>query len=102
MKAKLRNIVNSKLFTLTMLLLIIIVVFEFVTKGMMLSARNIRSIFQSVSVVTFLSIGCGMLLISGNTDLSLGGVGTLGPMVDYCIAGLCLLRLGQCCYGKLP
>ena len=87
MKTKLRRITNSKLFTLCLLLIVIIVVFEILSKGNLLSFRNIRSILQSVSVVTFLAIGCGMLLMSGNTDLSLGGVGTLGPMVlAFCIA----------------
>ena len=87
MKTKLRRITNSKLFTLCLLLIVIIVVFEILSKGNLLTFRNIRSILQSVSVVTFLAIGCGMLLMSGNTDLSLGGVGTLGPMVlAFCIA----------------
>lgn len=90
MKERARKVVNSKTFTLTILLIVIIIVFEILSKGMLLKYRNIRSILQSISVVTFLAIGCGMLLISGNTDLSLGGVGTLGPMVlAFCVtAGL--------------
>lgn len=80
-KKKLNQITGSKLFTLSLLLVIIVVVLEITTKGMLLQLRNIRSILQSITVVSFLTIGAGMLLISGNTDLSLGGVGTLGPMV---------------------
>lgn len=86
MKVRLRKVVNSKLFTLTILLVVIVVAFEILSHGMLLTYKNIRSILQSISVVTFLAIGCGMLLMSGNTDLSLGGVGTLGPMVlAFCL-----------------
>ena len=78
---KWKQIVGSKLFTLSLLLVIIVVVLEIATGGLLLKLRNIRSILQSITVVSFLTIGAGMLLISGNTDLSLGGIGTLGPMV---------------------
>lgn len=80
-KNKLKEITGTKLFTLSLLLVIIIVVLEIVTQGMLLKLKNIRNILQSTTVVSFLTIGAGLLLISGNTDLSLGGVGTLGPMI---------------------
>ena len=80
-KNKWKQIVGSKLFTLSLLLVIIVVILEIATGGLLLKLRNIRSILQSITVVSFLTIGAGMLLISGNTDLSLGGIGTLGPMV---------------------
>lgn len=88
MKEKLRKMTGTKQFTLFIFLLVIVVVIEVLSKGMLLSFRNVRSILQDVAVVTLLAAGCGMLLISGNTDLSLGGVGTLGPMVlAFCMAG---------------
>ena len=80
-KNKLRNITSSKVFTLAVVLVVILVFFTVATKGTMLKLRNIRSILQSITVVSFLSIGAGLLLISGNTDLSLAAIGTLGPMV---------------------
>ncbi len=87
MKERIHKITSSKLFTLIILLIVIIVVFQIISHGMLLTMRNIRSILQNIAVVTFLAIGCGMLLMSGNTDLSLGGVGTLGPMVlAFCVA----------------
>ena len=43
-KKKLNQITGSKLFTLSLLLVIIVVVLEITTKGMLLQLRNIRSI----------------------------------------------------------
>lgn len=80
-KNKLNKLTSSKMFTLTVVLVVILIFFTVATKGAMLKLRNIRSILQSITVVSFLSIGAGLLLISGNTDLSLAAIGTLGPMV---------------------
>ena len=81
MKDKLKKIVNSKLFTLVVFLILVIVVCEIGSKGVLLKSRNIKSILQSVAVAIFLAIGSGMLLLAGHSDVSLGGVGTLGPIV---------------------
>ncbi len=81
MKDKLKKIVTSKLFTLVVFLILVIVVCEIGSKGVLLKSRNIKSILQSVAVAIFLAIGSGMLLLAGHSDVSLGGVGTLGPIV---------------------
>lgn len=81
LKNKVRGITSSKLFSLVILLIVMVIVFTIVTEGYMLNLRNLRSILQSITVVSMLAIGCGMMLIGGNTDLSLGGVGTMGAMV---------------------
>ena len=81
MKDKLKKMVNSKLFTLVVFLILVIVVCEIGSKGVLLKSRNIKSILQSVAVAIFLAIGSGMLLLAGHSDVSLGGVGTLGPIV---------------------
>lgn len=36
---------------------------------------------QAITVVSFLAIGSGMLMISGNIDLSVAAIGTFGPMI---------------------
>lgn len=105
-KEKRKQITSSKLFTLCVLLVVIVVVFAITTKGSFLRLKNIRNILQSVTVVSFLAIGAGMLMIGGQVDLSLGGIGTLGPMllafllgvgVPWYIALVCaLLACGLC------
>lgn len=80
-KAKVREATRSKLFSLIILLVVMVIVFTVATDGYMLNLRNLRSILQSITVVSMLAIGCGMMLIGGNTDLSLGGVGTMGAMI---------------------
>ena len=69
------------MFTLCSLLVVIFIIFTIATGGRILRPRNLRNIMQSITVVSFLAIGSGMLMISGNVDLSVAAVGTLGPIV---------------------
>lgn len=78
---KIHRITKSKLFTLFILLVVIIVGFAIASGGRTLKIRNIRNILQSITVVSLLAIGAGMLLIGGQVDLSLAGIGTMGAMV---------------------
>jgi len=68
---------KSKTISLIILLVIMIVVFEIVSGGGVLKPLNIRNILQSITIVSLLTIGAGTLMISGEIDLSLGGIGTL-------------------------
>lgn len=77
----LRRIVHSKIFTLVVLLFIIVVFFTIFSGGTFLNILNIRNILNSMVVVSMLTIGASLLLISGNIDLSTGAVGTLGGIV---------------------
>ena len=81
LKSRMRGLTRTKLFSLVILLFALIVIFTAATDGYMLNFRNIRSILQSITVVSMLAIGCGLMLIGGNVDLSLGGVGTMGAMI---------------------
>lgn len=85
-----RRFVRSKTFTLVVLLLLLIVIFTIATGGSFLKAGNIRSILNSLVIVTFLAIGEGFLIIYGNIDLSLGTVGTM------CGLWALLLQIGDC------
>lgn len=80
-KVSWKQLRSSKLFTLALLLVIVAVIFAIATGGRLLRPKNIRNILQSITVVSFLSIGSGMLMISGQVDLSVAAVGTFGPMV---------------------
>jgi ribose/xylose/arabinose/galactoside ABC-type transport system permease subunit len=72
---------RTKMFTLLLMLLVIVAVFTVFSKGAFLNWKNIRSIINSTVVVTLLTIGASLLLISGNIDLSTGAVGTLCGIV---------------------
>lgn len=79
------RILLSKLFTLVLLLAIVLAVFTILTpalnKGVYFSVRNIRNILNSMAVVAFLTVGAGMLLVSGYLDLSTGAIGTLSGIL---------------------
>lgn len=85
-----KRFVRSKTFTLVVLLLLLIVIFTIATGGSFLKAGNIRSILNSLVIVTFLAIGEGFLIIYGNIDLSLGTVGTMCG----CIMGVTVTNWG--------
>ncbi|MDR1299535.1 MAG: ABC transporter permease [Oscillospiraceae bacterium] len=68
---------GSKMFTLLLILAIIVIIFSVFSGGAFLQLKNIRSIVNNMVVVTFLTIGASLLLISGNIDLSTGAIGTL-------------------------
>ncbi len=76
-----QSILHSKIFTLILLLLLIVVFFTVLSGGRFLNILNIRNILNSMVVVSLLTIGASLLLISGNIDLSTGAVGTLGGIV---------------------
>ena len=75
------KILLSKLFTLLLLLLIVLLVFTMLTGGSYFKGRNLINILNSMAVVAFLTVGAGMLLVSGYLDLSTGAVGTLSGII---------------------
>ena len=79
------KILLSKLFTLILLLAIVLIVFTTLTttlnKGNYFSVRNIINILNGMAVVAFLTVGAGMLLVSGYLDLSTGAIGTLSGIL---------------------
>lgn len=81
MKNKINNFFKSKLFSLILVLIVIIVFFTIVTNGKFVKPLNIRNILNSIVVVSFLAIGEGFLMISGCVDLSAGAVGTASGII---------------------
>ena len=82
--------ISTKMLVLLCLLIGEIVIFGIISGGKLLSVNNIRNILESTTTVSLLAIGSALLMISGEIDLSLGAVGTLGALVvAYCMqAGL--------------
>jgi ribose/xylose/arabinose/galactoside ABC-type transport system permease subunit len=77
-KATVSRIVNS---SLVVLALIILVVFFTITSRPFLSADNIQTIFDSVSVIAVLSIGQQYVIATAGIDLSVGAIVALTGVV---------------------
>ena len=103
-KNRLVHFFRSKIFTLCIVLVILMVLFAIVSGGATLKPLNIRTILNSIVIVSFLAIGEGFLIVSGCIDLSAGTVGTTSGImlaVMYTIVGapwwvaiLCALLFG--------
>ena len=96
---------QSKLFLLIVLLVLIFAFFAYQSGGMSLSLANIRSILSQILISALLAIGAAYLMIGGNMDLSSGAVGTLCGIVmaillksmPWPVAVLISLLLGAVC-----
>lgn len=84
--SKVKKFFSSKLFTLLILVIVIIVFFEIVSPhNSFLSLNNIKNILNSMVLYMLFAVGEGMLIISGEIDLSPGYVGTCAGVL---LAGL--------------
>ena len=81
---RLKLFLKTKEFTLFLLTVIIVIFFTIFTGGIFLKPLNIRNILNAMVIVSFLTIGEGMLIIYGNIDLSGGAVGTLSAIILGC------------------
>lgn len=75
-KSRILHFFRSKIFTLCIVLVFLMALFAIVSGGATLKPLNIRTILNSIVIVSFLAIGEGFLLVSGCIDLSAGTVGT--------------------------
>ena len=75
------KLLMSKLFTLLLLLVIVLALFTVLSSGSFFSMRNVINILNSMAVVAFLTIGAGLLLVSGYLDLSTGAIGTMSGIL---------------------
>ena len=89
MAAVLKGFVKTKMFALLLLLAILTTTIAILSEGRFIEISNIRSILDSMAIISFLTVGAAMLLISGNLDLSMGTVGTAAAMMfAYCMRDL--------------
>ncbi len=104
----LKAMTRSKGFTLLLVLAALVVVF-YLIRDAFLSDDNIRNILISASLSGTITVGMGMLLISGQVDLSSGATGMIGGLVvatllqggmPWTLALLLTLLLG-CAIGLL-
>ena len=82
MRAGIGRFVKSKNFTLVLLLVVVVVFFEFTSPNFSyLSTANIKNILDSMVIYILFAIGEGLLIISGEIDLSPGYIGVFSGMV---------------------
>ena len=79
-----KPLIRHKVFTLALLLCAMVVVFSIWSVAVgnnFFQASTLKNIMNSLVVTSFLTIGAGCLLLSGNIDLSMAAIGAFGSMV---------------------
>ena len=80
---------NTKQYTMFLALLVIWVIFSFLTEGIFLTARNLSNLFVQTVTTAILAIGMVLVIVAGHIDLSVGSV--LGFAGAVC--AMCMIRL---------
>jgi ribose/xylose/arabinose/galactoside ABC-type transport system permease subunit len=75
------SFLKSKNAVLLLFLIGLVAIFAALSGGNTLMPSNIVNILQSITMVSLLTIGAGTLMIAGEIDLSLGGIGTMSAFV---------------------
>jgi D-xylose transport system permease protein len=63
---------NLQTYTLLIAIVVIWVIFYFLTGGSYLDAQNISNLFRQMTVTSFLSVGMVLVIVTGGIDLSVG------------------------------
>lgn len=75
---------NLKTYTMILALALIWLFFGYMTDWIFFSARNMSNLFRQMTIVSFLSIGMVMVIVTGNIDLSVGSVvGLVSAVTAY-------------------
>ena len=83
---KLIQIIRNNMSTYTMILALAFIwlLFGFLTDWIFFSPRNLSNLFRQMTIVSFLSIGMVLVIVTGNIDLSVGSaVGLVSAIVAY-------------------
>jgi D-xylose transport system permease protein len=87
---------NVKTYTLIIALLIIWLLFGSLTGWIFFSPRNLSNLFRQMTIVSFLSIGMTLIIITGNIDLSVGSLtGLISAIAAYLQADMLPPLLSQ-------
>ena len=79
-----KPLLRHNVFKLILLLVAMTIVFSFWSIAIgnnFFQVSTLKNIFNSLVVTSFLTIGAGLLLLSGNIDLSMSSIGAFGSMV---------------------
>lgn len=75
--SKLKFNLNMQSYTLIIALILIAVIFGFLTGGEFLSSRNLSNLFTQMTIISVLAIGMTFIIVSGHIDLSVGSLAGL-------------------------
>lgn len=76
--------IDIKTYTLIFALLFIWILFGSLTGWIFFSPRNLSNLFRQMTIVSFLSIGMTLVIITGNIDLSVGSLtGLISAIAAY-------------------
>lgn len=85
-RSKLETLIRNNLKTYTMLLALgmIWLFFGYMTDWIFFSERNMSNLFRQMTIVSFLSVGMVLIIVTGNIDLSVGSaVGLVSATTAY-------------------
>jgi D-xylose transport system permease protein len=75
---------NLKTYTMILALGLIWLLFGYLTDWIFFSPRNLSNLFRQMTIVSFLSIGMVLVIVTGNIDLSVGSaVGLVSALTAY-------------------
>ena len=75
---------NLSTYTMILALAFIWILFGFLTDWIFFSPRNMSNLFRQMTIVSFLSIGMVLVIVTGNIDLSVGSaVGLVSAVVAF-------------------
>jgi D-xylose transport system permease protein len=76
--------INLKTYTMVITLLVIWILFGFLTNWIFFSPRNLSNLFRQMTIISFLAIGMVLIIVTGNIDLSVGSVsGFIGVIAAW-------------------
>ena len=81
---------NARQYGIVGALLVIVLVFEILTRGVLLKPNSFVSLIQQNAYVIILAIGMVMVIIATHIDLSVGSlVAFIGGVCDWLLSSLC-------------
>jgi len=87
MMSKTKLFFRSKTFVLIVLLFVIVMFFAVLSKGSYFSLTNLRNVLNSMVLYLLLAIGVGIIIITGEIDLSIGHVGSACGVLMAVLSG---------------
>ncbi len=83
---KLKELFNKNLKTYTMIIALVLIwlLFGYMTEWIFFKPRNMSNLFRQMTITSFLSIGMVLIIVTGNIDLSVGSVvGLVSAVAAY-------------------
>src|SRR5512138_305998 len=75
---------NLQTYALVLAMIVIWILFSFLTGGIYLSAQNFSNLFRQMTITAVLSVGMVLVIVAGHIDLSVGKLaGFVSVIVAY-------------------